>query len=61
MPINIINNIISITSYFLALFVGKYLYTNKSKLAFEELNILEELKQSILSSSIIQLNRNIDK
>ena len=61
MPINIINNIIGVTSYSLALFVNEYLYTNQIELAPEELVIPEEVEQSILSNSTIWLDGNIDK
>lgn len=44
MPINIINNIIDITSYSLTLFVSEYLCINKFKLDLEELDTPEELK-----------------
>lgn len=41
--------------------MSKYLYINQNKLAFEEMDTLEELKQSILSNSTIRLNETIDK
>lgn len=60
MPTKIINNIIGIISYSLALFVSEYLRTNRSELAPEELDTPEELEQSILSSSTIQSDGSID-
>lgn len=41
--------------------MSKYLYINQNKLAFEEMDTLEELKQSILSGSTIRSNGTIDK
>ena len=61
MPINIINNIIDIFSYYLALFVCEYLSINRFELAFKKLNILKKLEHSILLGNIIQLDRSIDK
>ena len=61
MPINIVNNIIGITSYSLAFFVNEYLRTNRSELAPEELDTPEELEQSILFGSIIRSDGYIDR
>ena len=61
MPINIVNNIVGITSYSLALFVSEYLRTNRSKLAFEELDTSEEPEQSILFCSTIRSDGSIDQ
>ena len=61
MPINIVNNIIGIASYSLALFVSEYLRTNQSELALEELNTPEELEMSTLSGSTIRSDGSIDK
>lgn len=61
MRINIINNIISITYYSLALFVCEYLRTNWAKLGSEKMGIPEELEQSILFSKIIQSDGSINK
>lgn len=48
-PINFINNVIGITSYSLALFMGKYLRTNQRELATKGLETPEALEQSVLS------------
>ena len=56
-----INNMIGITSYSLALFVSEYLCTNRSELAPEEMDTPEELEQSILSGSTIRSDGSIDK
>ena len=41
--------------------MNEHLCINRSKLALEELDTPEELEQSILSSSTIQLDGSIDK
>ena len=56
-----INNMIGITSYFLALFVSEYLRTNRLELAPEEMDTPDELEQSILSGSTIQSDGSIAK
>ena len=56
-----INNMISITFYFLTLFVSEYLHTNRLELAPKEMDTSEELEQSILSGSTIQSDKSIDK
>ena len=61
MPINIVNNIIGITFYSLALFVSEYLCKNRSKLAIEGLNIQEEQEKSILFGSTIRSDGSIDQ
>lgn len=47
-------------TYFLVLFVSKYLYTNQLELVPKELDILEELKKLIINKSIVRLDRNTD-
>ena len=61
MPINIVNKIIGITSYFLAQFVNGYLQTNRFELAQDELNTPKGLEQSILARSTVQENRDINQ
>lgn len=58
---NIINKIIGIIFYSLSLFVSKYLYINRAKLAFKKINTPEKPEKLILSDSTIWSNENIDK
>lgn len=46
--------------YILALFLNKYLCINWLKLGPKKLDLLEKLKELILSNNIVQLDRNID-
>ena len=50
----------SITSYFLALFVSEYLRTNQPKLVVGELETPKVLEESILSGSIIRSDGHIN-
>ncbi len=61
MPITIVNNIISITFYSLALFMSEYLFTNRSKQAIEESDTPEELEKSILFCSTRRSDGSIDR
>ncbi len=61
MPINLVNKILGITSYFLAQFVNRYLQENRPELAQEELDTPEGLEQSILAGSTVRENGDIDR
>lgn len=60
MPINIVNKLISITSYSLAQFVNGYLQKNRPELAQEGLDTPEGLEQSIFAASTVRENGDID-
>ena len=52
--------IIGITSYFLALFMSKYLFEKRPKLAPEELDTPKGFDELILSVDTVRSDRNID-
>lgn len=53
MSINIVNKLISITSYFLAQFIKENLQINLHELAYQELNISKGFKWTILAKGTI--------
>lgn len=61
MSINNINIIIDITSYFLAEFVNWDLQIHWPELTSKELDISEEIEQTILVGSTISDNGDIDR
>ena len=61
MPISNINNVLGVTSYSLAQYVGEYLRTHRSELGDNEIDTQAELERSILCGSTTRADGTIER